>query len=91
MLSLIFGIGIFFCIKERTIDLILSWKVDILAGNILPFVEEFKEKKFPACQNSLRGWNDLLYFFLWEKHLLVSKIDQTENNSKFKWIMRNNV
>ena len=31
-----FWYRVFFCIKERTIDPILSWKVQILAGNILP-------------------------------------------------------
>ena len=55
VLSFIFGIGFSFCIKERTIDLILSWKNHILAGNILPFVE-FSEKKFPALSSCVSCW-----------------------------------
>ena len=51
VLSFIFGIGFSFCIKERTIHPILSWKFDLLAGNILPWY------------SSIRGWD--LLFSLW--------------------------
>ena len=60
---------VFFCIKERIIDLILSWKVHILAGNILPTVE------FIWILVSRCLWEDVIFYpSFHEKNKMSSKI-----------------